>query len=123
MKSFIEKYFTIIVFIILLLTFFKGCSDTRTLQKIKNNVEQKIIVNTEIVDITTQLLKVDSQISKINGWLITVNDYQDINEKERLIGELNLLKSQLETLKTRLENLQKENKLLLQKLKDEKLDK
>jgi hypothetical protein len=38
MKQFIEKYFTIIVFILLVLTFFKGCNDSRELTKVKNEL-------------------------------------------------------------------------------------
>ena len=40
MKQFIEKNFTIIVFVIALLTFFKGCSDSREITKIKNEIKQ-----------------------------------------------------------------------------------
>jgi hypothetical protein len=38
MKQTIEKYFTIIVFILLIFTFFKGCNDSRELTKIKNEI-------------------------------------------------------------------------------------
>lgn len=40
MKKFIEKNFTIIVFVIILLTFFKGCSDSREIVKIKNEIKE-----------------------------------------------------------------------------------
>jgi hypothetical protein len=40
MKQFIEKNFTIIVFVIILLTFFKGCSDSREITKIKNEIKE-----------------------------------------------------------------------------------
>lgn len=40
MKKFIEKNFTIIVFVIALLTFFKGCSDSREIVKIKNEIKE-----------------------------------------------------------------------------------
>jgi hypothetical protein len=39
MKKFIQNNFTIIVFIITLLTFFKGCSDSREISKIRKNIE------------------------------------------------------------------------------------
>jgi hypothetical protein len=39
MKKFIEVNFTVIVLVITLLTFFKGCSDTREITKIKNEIK------------------------------------------------------------------------------------
>lgn len=38
MKQFIEKNFTIIVFILLIFIFFKGCNDSRELTKVKNEM-------------------------------------------------------------------------------------
>jgi hypothetical protein len=38
MKKFIENNFTVIVLVIALLTFFKGCGDTRELSKIKKEI-------------------------------------------------------------------------------------
>lgn len=38
MRKFIEKNFTIIVFVITLLSFFKGCSDSREITKIKKEI-------------------------------------------------------------------------------------
>jgi len=40
MKKFIENNFTIIVLVVVLLTFFKGCSDSREITKIKNEIKQ-----------------------------------------------------------------------------------
>ena len=39
MKNFIEKNFTIIVLVIALLSFFKGCGDCRELSKLRKEVE------------------------------------------------------------------------------------
>jgi len=39
MKKFVENNFTVIVLIIALLTFFKGCSDSREITKIKNEIK------------------------------------------------------------------------------------
>lgn len=39
MKKFIQNNFTIIVLVIALLSFFKGCSDSRDLSKIKNEIK------------------------------------------------------------------------------------
>lgn len=40
MKQFIEKNFTVIVFVVILLTFFKGCSDSREITKVKNTIKE-----------------------------------------------------------------------------------
>ena len=39
MKKFIVNNFVVIVLVIALLTFFKGCGDTRELSKIKNDIK------------------------------------------------------------------------------------
>jgi hypothetical protein len=39
MKKFIENNFTVIVFVIVLLSFFKGCSDSREITKIKKEIQ------------------------------------------------------------------------------------
>ena len=39
MKKFIKENFTIIVLVISLLAFFKGCSDSREISKIKNEIK------------------------------------------------------------------------------------
>ena len=39
MKKFIKDNFTVIVFVIVLLSFFKGCSDSREISKIKNEIK------------------------------------------------------------------------------------
>jgi thiamine biosynthesis lipoprotein ApbE len=39
MKKFVENNFTVIVLAIALLTFFKGCSDSREVTKIKNEIK------------------------------------------------------------------------------------
>lgn len=40
MKQFVEKNFTSIVLVIMLLTFVKGCSNSRELTKIKNEIKE-----------------------------------------------------------------------------------
>ncbi len=39
MKKFVQENFTVIVLVIALLTFFKSCSDSRELTKIKNEIK------------------------------------------------------------------------------------
>lgn len=38
MKSFIEKNFVIIVLVVMLLTFFKGCNDSRKISQLKKEI-------------------------------------------------------------------------------------
>jgi hypothetical protein len=39
MKNFVEKYFTVIVLVISLLTLFKSCGDSREISKIKKEIK------------------------------------------------------------------------------------
>lgn len=39
MKKFIENNFVVIVFVIIILTFFKGCNDSRQISEMKNEIE------------------------------------------------------------------------------------
>ena len=59
MKKFIENNFTTIVLVIALLTFFKGCGDTRELSKIKKEI-------TAIKDSTYTKGELDREL-KISG--------------------------------------------------------
>ncbi len=38
MKNFIEKYFNVIVFVVLIFTFFRGCGDSREMSSIKKEM-------------------------------------------------------------------------------------
>jgi hypothetical protein len=51
MKKFVKENFTVIVLVILLLSFFKGCSDSRELSKIKKeitNIKDSTFTKSEI---------------------------------------------------------------------------
>jgi hypothetical protein len=51
MKKFVKENFTVIVLVISLLTFFKGCSDSRELSKIKKeitNIKDSTFTKSEI---------------------------------------------------------------------------
>jgi hypothetical protein len=64
MKQIIEKYFTIIVLVLLVLTFFKGCNDSRRLTKIE----------TEITALR------DSMVTKDNLFKVETNMTNTLNE-------------------------------------------
>jgi len=60
MKQFIEKYFTIIVFVLLVFTFFKGCNDSRELTKVKNDLSSlrdSVATKTEIRVMNKQIIE------------------------------------------------------------------
>ena len=59
MKEFIKKNFVVIVLVISLLSFFKGCSDSRELTKIKNEIKA-------IKDSTYTKTELDTEL-KISG--------------------------------------------------------
>ena len=59
MKEFIKKNFVVIVLVISLLSFFKGCSDSRELTKIKNEIKA-------IKDSTYTKTELDAEL-KISG--------------------------------------------------------
>jgi len=60
MKQFIEKYFTVIVFVLLIFTFFKGCNDSREISKIKiemASLRDSVATKTEIRAMNTQMIE------------------------------------------------------------------
>jgi hypothetical protein len=40
MKNFIEKYFNVIVFVVLIFAFFRGCGDSREMSSIKKEMKE-----------------------------------------------------------------------------------
>jgi hypothetical protein len=94
MKQFIEKYFTIVVFVILILTFFRGCGDSRELTEIKKEIQ-------EIKDSTYDKEQLDLRL-KIEGLksehrMIQATDRKmfDLNRQTQIEKELEALEGQL----------------------------
>ena len=94
MKQFIEKYFTVVVFVILILTFFRGCGDSRELTEIKKEIQ-------EIKDSTYDKEQLDLRL-KIEGLkseqrMIQATDRKmfDLNRQTQIEKELEVLEGQL----------------------------
>lgn len=94
MKQFIEKYFTIVVFVVLILTFFRGCGDSRELTAIKKEIQ-------EIKDSTYDKEQLDLRL-KIEGLksehrMIQATDRKmfDLNRQTQIEKELEVLEGQL----------------------------
>lgn len=91
MKQFIEKNFTIIVLVILLLTFFKGCNDGRELTKIKNEISvlrDSVATKSDIrsLDIKTEDLK-NSIWGFMDSQNFIMNNFIDQNVKKKATDE------------------------------------
>lgn len=68
MKKFIENNFIVIVFIFLLLTFFKGCNDSREVSKIRKEMTQLRDSVATKTDLNKLLQKTDDLQSTIWGF-------------------------------------------------------
>ena len=93
MKKFIEKNFVVIVLVIALLTFFKGCGDTRELSKIK-----KEIAAIKDSTYTKQELGIELKISGLEAEkrMIQSTDRKifDVRRQTEIEEEIKKLKSQ-----------------------------
>lgn len=94
MKNFLEKYFVVIVFVVLILTFFKGCGDGRELSKIRQEI-QDIKENTyskEQLDLRLQIEGLKSEHRMIQA---TDRKMFDLNRQTQIEKELEVLEGQL----------------------------
>jgi hypothetical protein len=93
MKKFIENNFVVIVLVIALLTFFKGCGDTRELSKIK-----KEIAAIKDSTYTKQELGIELKISGLEAEkrMIQSTDRKifDVRRQTEIEEEIKKLKSQ-----------------------------
>ena len=94
MKNFLEKYFVLIVFIILILGFFRSCGDSRELTSIKKEIQ-------EIKDSTYTKEELDLRL-KIEGLktehrMIQATDRKmfDLNRQSEIEKELEVLEGKL----------------------------
>lgn len=94
MKQFFEKYFTIIVFILLILTFFRGCGDSRELTAIKKEI-QEIKDNTHNKEQLDLRLRIEGLKSEHRMIQATDRKIFDLNRQTEIEKELETLQSQL----------------------------
>lgn len=94
MKKFLENNFTVIVLVIALFTFFKGCSDSREITKIKN--EMKTIKDSTY---TKKELNIVLQIEglKSEKRMIQATDRKilDVQRQTKIDEELSKLQQEL----------------------------
>ena len=94
MKQFIEKYFTVVVFVILILTFFRGCGDSRELTEIKKEIQEikDSTYNKEQLDLRLKIEGLKSEHRMIQA---TDRKMFDLNRQTQIEKELKVLEGQL----------------------------
>ena len=94
MKKFIEKNFVVIVLVIALLSFFKGCGDGRELAKMRKEVESikdSTYTKTEL-DIELKIMGLESEKRMIQSTDRKIFDVNRQNQIELEIKKLQKLK-------------------------------
>lgn len=91
MKQFIEKNFTIIVFVLLIFTFFKGCNDSREIAKVRKEMatlRDSVATKVEIraLDAKTEDLK-NSIWGFMDSQNFIMNNFIDQNVKKKASDE------------------------------------
>jgi len=91
MKNFIQKNFTIIVLVIALLTFFKGCSDSRRLSKIEKDIQaiKDSTYTKEEMNIQLKISGLEAEKRMIRATDRKILDVQRENEIDTEIKKLN----------------------------------
>lgn len=93
MKKFIENNFTIIVLVVMILSFFKGCGDSRELSKIKNEIKQ-IKENTYTKDELQRELTISGLEAEKRMIQATDRKLLDVRRQTEIEEEIKKLKSQ-----------------------------
>ena len=92
MKKFLEKNFVIIVLVIALFTFFKGCGDGRELVKIRKEVEaiKDSTYTKEELNVELQIMGLESEKRMIQA---TDRKLLDVQRQTQIEEEIKKLKS------------------------------
>jgi hypothetical protein len=93
MKQFIEKNFVVIVLVISLLSFFKGCGDSRELTKIKNEVKliRENTYTKQELDKELKIMALESEKRMIQA---TSRTLLDVRRQTEIEEEIKLLTNQ-----------------------------
>ena len=91
MKNFIEKYFNVIVFVVLIFTFFRGCGDSREMRDLKEYNENHTFTKDEI-DLRLKIEGLKSEHRMIQA---TDRKMFDLQRQSQIEKELESLESQL----------------------------
>jgi len=92
MKKFIKENFTVIVLVISLLAFFKGCSDSREISKIKNeikSIKDSTFTKTELsIELKISGLEAEKRmIQATDRKLLDVRRQTEIEEEIKKLNE------------------------------------
>lgn len=92
MKQFIEKNFVVIVLVISLLSFFKGCGDSRELTKIKNEVKliRENTYTKQELDKELKIMALESEKRMIQA---TSRTLLDVRRQTEIEEEIKILKN------------------------------
>lgn len=94
MKKFVENNFTVIVLAIALLTFFKGCSDSREINKIKNEIKT-IKDSTYTKQELNVVLKIEGLRAEKRMIQATDRKMLDVQRQTQIDEELKVLEKQI----------------------------
>ena len=94
MKKFIEEKFTIIVFVITLLSFFKSCGDGREISKIRKEMKElkDSTYNKKELDVRLQIEGLKSEKRMIQS---TDRKILDVNRQTQIDQEITTLEGKL----------------------------
>jgi hypothetical protein len=94
MKKFIEEKFTIIVFVIMLLSFFKSCGDSREISKIRKEMKElkDSTYNKKELDLRLQIEGLKSEKRMIQS---TDRKILDVNRQTQIDQEITTLEGKL----------------------------
>ena len=87
MKKFVENNFTVIVLVIALLTFFKGCSDTREISKVRKEMS-------DLENRMSTKMKIEGLRSEKRMIQATDRKLLDVRRQTEIEEEIKKLKSQ-----------------------------
>jgi hypothetical protein len=92
MKKFLEKNFVVIVLVITLFTFFKGCGDGRELAKMRKEVEaiKDSTYTKEELNVELQIMGLESEKRMIQA---TDRKMLDVQRQTQIESEIKKLKS------------------------------
>ena len=92
MKKFLEKNFVIIVLVIVLLTFFKGCGDSRELAKMRKEIEaiKDSTYTKKELNVELQIMGLESEKRMIQA---TDRKLLDVQRQTQIEQEIKKLKS------------------------------
>ena len=94
MKKFIEKNFVSIVLVITLLSFFKGCNDSRKINQLKNEIIE-LKKNTYTKDDMLLIIQIEGLKSEKRMIQSTDRKILDVNRQNEIDKEIKILEQKI----------------------------